>query len=185
MKRVQFYLSLVLPLLSLGIGGCSHPQKNTKPEPRLAERLGKWDMTKRSSFEKAFQADQPVKGVKTGSFHTANYNGTKDFTSANGAYRTKDFQQGSKSSNVTDKSFKGAKDDKQLANAQYKTTESRMNQKASKEGAKNFAGSDKAYQTKDEREAAKSMKKNNHPVMVDTGKPSYTEDEVRGLLNKN
>ncbi len=171
-------------ILISGLSGCAHKQKDSGTGPRLAERLGKWDMNKKSSFEKELYATKSSKVIKTGPFRTTEFKGTKGFTGACDSYRTKDFQQSSKTSSVADKIFSDAKKDSNLAQSQFKTKESSFDQKTSRDAGKKFADTDKTYQTKDEREATKALKKKSHPVMVDTGKPSYTEDEVRGLLNK-
>lgn len=182
MKRIPiiFFISILC-----GLAGCSHAPKKSETGPRLAERLGKWDMNKHSAFEKELLTDKKFKGLKTGPFHTRDYTGTKNCTAFKGDYQTKGFQQSSKISSVADKSFHDAKKDSGLASSQFKTKESSMDQKTSRDADKKFSGTDKTYQTKEVRDATASLKKKSHPVMVDTGKPSYTEDEVRGLLNKN
>lgn len=172
-------------ILIWGLSGCAHKQKDSGTGPRLAERLGKWDMNKKSSFEKELYATKSSKVIKTGPFRTTEFKGTKDFTGAGDSYRTKNFQQASKTSSVADKTFPDAKKDSSLGSSQFKTKQSSFDQKTSRDAGKKFTDTDKTYQTKDEREAAKALKKKSHPVMVDTGKPSYTEDEVRGLLKRN
>ncbi len=175
---------IVCTLMICAPASCAHQQKDGGTGPRLAERLSKWDMTKHSSFEKELSATKSNKVFKAGAFRTSEYKGAKDFAGASSAYRTKDFQQASKTSNAADKSFRDAKKDSGLASSEFKTKQSSMDQKTSRDAGKNFTDSDKTYQTKDERDATKALKKKSHPVMVDTGKPTYTEDEVRGLLNK-
>ncbi len=182
MTRI-FLHSLIL--IICGLAGCAHKQKDGGTGPRLAERLGKWDMNKHSAFEKELVTDKKYNTMKTGPFKTREFTGSKEFTASKGAYQTKDFQQASKSSDAANKSFRDSKKDSELAKSQFKTKESSMGQKTSRDADKNFTGSDKTFQTKEERTAAESLKKKSHPVMIDTGKPSYTEDEVRGLLNKN
>ncbi len=173
-----------LILIIWGLAGCAHKQKDGGTGQRLAERLSKWDMNKKSSFEKELYATNSSKVIKTGPFRTTEYKGTKDFAGASGSYGAKEFNQSKKRSNAADKSFLDAKKDSRLASSQFKTKESSMDQKTSRDADKNFASSDKTFKTKDERDATNALKKKSHPVMVDTSKPSYTEDEVRGLLNK-
>lgn len=179
---------------SLFLPACSSDKKSSGDDtgPKYAQRSSKsnWSDKHRSSFEKQAGKAEKTKSVKTGSFHTSNYTAAKSAGGMDKQYRSKDYSQGDKKDKSFEKSYSGTKESK-LGSEQYKTSGSHLaDQKSHDEGrmnhdaGKSFSSGSESYKTNSDAIGSKASQNAQKSKGVQTGKPSYTEDEVRGLLNK-
>jgi len=179
-------------LLLLTLAACSSSKDNNaentrvkKDEPRLAQRLGNFDKTKRSSFDNHRSATGVSGDYKTGMFRRKEYKGKKEFNSGKDGFKTKNFAQSDKKSKVADKSFSGANDVSSMADDKFKTSESRFSGQESSSADKRFRMEDDVFRTREDPVAHKAQSTNRRPFIEQTQNPGYTENEVKGLLNKN
>jgi len=183
-------------LLAIGLTSCStFSSKNKlktstpKKDPsnqRLSERLGKWDQTRRSSFDKHRSVGGVDKNYKTKDFHRGkDYSGgKKEFNSGKDGFKTREFAQASKESQVANKTFSGADDKSRMADDKFKTTESRFADQENRNADKRFSSEGDVFRTRENPTTKKAMESNHRPYIEQMKKKGYTEDEVKGLLNK-
>jgi hypothetical protein len=176
-----FFLFLCLFLVS-----CSSTSKEeTDNGPRLAERLGKWDTTKRSSFEKQMKASGVDKDYKTAKFKEKEFSGNKVFnTGKKDGFKTKDFSQAEKQNRSAQQIFSGADDRNRMSDGAFKTQDSSFADKKSFSADKTSSMADDTFETRSDPVTRKALETSKRPYIEEFGKPGYTEDEVRGILNK-
>lgn len=186
---------LALIFAAAALCACSSSDSKGKSRddtgPKYAQRSSRsnWSDKHRSSFEKQAEKQEKTKGVKTNSFHTQEYTNTKSAGGMNKKYHSKDFSQSDKKDSSLEKSFSGAKQESHLGSEQYKTSESRFdNQKNQDSGrmehdsGKSYTESSRSYRTGTDAVGTTALQ---HVQKSKSSKGSYTEEEVRALLNKN
>jgi hypothetical protein len=175
------------------LAGCSSPSQTRRGEfgPTFRERMAdvdrvlkKSDFSKRSAFEKEITDPATGKKFKTGDYHAKDVKIEKKFRGADEAFNAKGFAQAEKASKIDDKAFQGAEARSRLADGQFRTKDNRMAGEKSREGTKDFAGGAGVFATRENREGRKAIDKNKKPVIIDSDKPTYSEEEVKRLLNK-
>ncbi len=67
----------------------------------------------------------------------------------------------------------------------FKTSESNLADKKSHDNGRDFNGGSQVFKTKNDVQAADASAKTQQPKIIKNQKPSYTEDEVRAMLNKS
>ena len=182
-------LVITLFASSCSSSGSSKKEGTTRTDAsgqRLAQRLGKWDTTKRSSFDKHRSAGETSKDYKTREFNQSkDYAGAKkQFNSGKDGFKTKSFAQSNKKSRAADKTFAGAGKKNRMAGQKFETSESRFSNQANRDSDKRSSMEGDVFRTQENRETQKAMASNKRPYIEQTQKPGYTEDEVKGLLNK-
>lgn len=158
--------------------------KREKMGPTLAERTGKWDMGKRSNFEKSLGTAGANKDFKTSNFHRQkDFNTGSAFSGGNDRFNAKSFGQSDKSTHDRNKIFSGADDKSKLGNSTYKTGESRFSREETRDSDKTSSLDDDVFRTHDNRMGTKGLENSKRPV-VEQRAPDYTESQIRSLLNK-
>ena len=194
MKTARFIL---LPL-ALVAGACSSSKKTSRSEygPTYRERMSEFtrsmkqkdfwssDKTKRSQFEKELATSTTEKKFKTGDFHAKDAKLDKKFHGTDDTFKTKGFAMADKTNKTAGKSFHDADAKNRMASEQFRTKDSRMAAEKNRNGEKMFASGGKEFSTRENREGTKAIEKNKKPVILDPEKPSYTEEDVKRLLNK-
>jgi hypothetical protein len=199
-SRVAARSLAILPVLALAACASSKTKNETAKRnefgPTFRERMeitdkaikGK-DYSVRSAYEK-----QIPKGTseKTSFFGTRNVSGLKMFSSTKNSYQAKAFSQADKKNHTELQTAREAKEQSKMAAQMFRTPDSRyesqvshFESQTSHESGKTFARGNETFATRDNHAAAKALEKNKKPVIVDQDKPTYTEDDVKRLLNKS
>lgn len=190
MKRFPLIL---LPLL---LAACSsEPEKKTPPlmSQRMADRLRRPDLNKRSVYEKSMQTTM-TRGKDTGGwlgrqkYKAATYQGGKAYTNTPD-YQTGSFSGADARSPMGSATF--AQKDKQASGAgqSFQTRESRLAGQTAREGSQDYRDGGTVFKTRADREALKSQKKNVQPEFIELEEqrrnPAYSEEQVRKLLGRD
>lgn len=177
------------------LGACSSPKTAQHGEygPTFRERMSVMDkiikhndFSMRSSFEK--EMPKTSLGGKTYSaktYHTNEVAGIGNYAGAGSTFHVKDFSESGRKNRAQEEVFAESGRENPLASRLFRTSESSYNDKASPEAGKTFTNSGKSFATRENRAAAAEMAKNKKPVILDQDKPTYSEDEVKRLLNKS
>jgi hypothetical protein len=183
----------IAPVAALCLAACSSSKAPKRSEfgPTYEERMngmdnvikGK-DYSMRSSFEKQIPKNSTEKGYKTSTFNTKETAGIKKFSGAENAYHSKSFFGADKKSRTEQKLAREAEAQNKLASRLFRTPDSRFNVKSSPDGGKTFTQGNETFATGENRAGTKALEKNKKPVILDPDKPTYSEDEVKRLLNK-
>ncbi len=159
--------------------------------------------THRSSFEKQALASRDS-DLQAKSFHTKDYAGKTASESMDKKFTSKEFTGSDKKDKELDKkddhynkSFAGAEKTDNLGAKEFDASKSKSKMadqtshdavKAATEGSKSFNGRSKSYSTKSDSVTTNALNtavdKSAKNKKIDPGKPAYSEDEVRALLNK-
>jgi len=183
----------IAPVVALWLAACSSSKDPKRSEfgPTFEERMGVMDKvikdkdySMRSSFEKQMPKIASDKSYKGSAFKAREAPGIKKFSGTDNAYRSKNFAESGKYSRAETKVAPEAGDQNKLASRLFPAPESRLNAKASADGAKSFAQGSEAFPAGENRTGTKALEKNKKPVILGPDKPTYTEDEVKRLLNK-
>jgi hypothetical protein len=160
--------------------------RETGPKYAQRSKTSNWSDKHRSSFEKQAQEAEKNKTVKTGLFHTGGDYHTKMVSEAttDKKFHGKEFAQSGKKDTQLNKTFHNTKESDPMASKNFKTTESHQFEKKAHDDGRMFAGNDKTFATKSDVRAANAATKTQKPKIIENGKPGYTEDEVRAMLNK-
>ena len=190
-------LSLVFSLSSCSSSKSSSKKKSSEDTgPGFSERVSKWDMSKRSSFEKSTgkngeRGNKQFRSKNT-SVRSKDYQGNTKFTSGKGefksgkdGFKTSEFSQSDKSNRMGNQEFSGADDQNRYGDTKFKTSDSRYNNTESRYGNQTSRMNDKDFRVPTDVETRNAMEKSKRPVIVDFQKPDYSESEVRNMLNKN
>lgn len=177
--------ALLLPLLPCACASKNKDQKGReKMGPSMSERMSKWDMSKRSNFEKSLGTAGSNKDFKTSNFHRQkDFNTGSAFSGADDKFNAKGFAQSDKPAKDREKVFSGANDRSNIGNATYKTSESRFTREAVRDSEKTSSMDDDTYKTHDNRMGTKGLENSKRPLIQDR-QPDYTESQIRNLLNK-
>lgn len=183
----------IAPVVALCLAACSSSKDPKRSEfgPSYQERYeatkkiitGK-DYTMRSSFEKQIPKNSTEKTYKASTFKAKEAAGVKKFSGTDNAYHAKDFTGAGKKSRTEQKVAREAADQNKLASRLFRTPDSRFDVKASSDGGKSFTQGGETFATGENRAASKELEKNKKPVILGPEKPTYSEDEVKRLLNK-
>lgn len=194
MKRPFFILSL---LAVLALASCSSSKKKDEPGFTVSgldkimnkgydRKKKEYDPSYISRFDQKFiSAD---KSFKSGEYKTGTFKADKSWTGQK-TFKTSEFSQGDKASRLGSEEFQGANKKSRTADKEFATKDSRFASKTASQDGKEAREADKAFATKEEREGTKSIKANKRPVIIQTpgDQPSisYSEDDVKRLLNRN
>lgn len=158
--------------------------KKEKMGQTMSERMGKWDMGKRSNFEKSLGTAGSNKGFKTSNFHRqSDFHTGSSFSGADDKFNAKSFGQSHKTAYDRNKVFSGADDKSKLGNSTYKTNESRFSRQETRDAGKTSSLDDDVFRTHDNRMGTKGLENSKRPIVEDRG-PDYSEGQIRSLLNK-
>lgn len=153
--------------------------------PRMSERMGKTDTSKRSHFEKSLGKGPKNKGFKTTSFHRqSDFQTGSSFSGGDDRFNAKSFGQSDKASSERDKAYSGRNDRSSLADDTYKTGASRLGGREASATGKVSSMNDDVFRTFDNRMGSKGMENSKQPLIMDE-EPEYSESQIRSLLNKN
>lgn len=125
------------------------------------------------------------KSVKTDQYKAGNYNGSKSFSGADDKFKAGTFSQAGKTSHDAKQTFSGADDKSALANDTFKTTQNRFDGQANSNAGKVSSMAGKTYDTKANPAALKAVENSKRPLIQEMEAPSYTESEVRKILNRD
>jgi hypothetical protein len=142
------------------------------------------DYSVRSSFEKQTPKIATGRNYKASAFNAREAPGMKKFSGTDSAYRAKDFAGAGKNSRAAQKAAPETADQSRLGARQFPVSESRLSAKPSTDGGKSFTQGGETFATGQNRIGAKALEKNKKPVILPPEKPTYSEDEVKRLLNK-
>ncbi len=185
-------------LAVLGVAACSSSKHPERSEYGLTyeERLNATDKiirssdySMRSSFEKAIPKGSTGRKFQTPAYNTKEAAGLKPFSDAGSTYRSKEFAESDKKERTEAKRFgvKAAREKEEkssLASRLFRTPDNRFEAKASREAGKTFGQGDKTFATRKDPDASKELEKDRKPLIIEDEKPSYSEGDVKRLLNK-
>ena len=183
----------IAPVVALCLAACSSSKDPKRAEfgPTFTERMNMTekaikdkDYTMRSPFEKQMPRLATEKGYKAADFKAREAPAMKKFSGTDNAYRAKDFGGATKDSRAAQKMAPEIADQSRLGDRQFPVSESRLNAKPSTDGARSFTQGSETFATGQNRAAAKELEKNKKPVILAPEKPTYSEDEVKRILNK-
>lgn len=180
-------LSACLTLLSAcSSSGNSSSTSSGSSDKTLAERTGKWDMSKRSGFERTAKTVKTDKQFRTGSnYRTTSYKGKTQYNSGKKEIKEKSFSQANKKNRSQNESFSGANDRFSQRDTTFKTNQSRDDGRLSRDDSRVSSYSGDTYRTFDNRMGTRAMQTSERPYIQEMGNAGYTEDQVKGILNKN
>ncbi len=183
-------------LLACLLPACSSTEPNADPnglDRPMSERLKKWDPNRKSPFDKQFNLGKEGGSNMAGSlgsksFHTSNFGGNKSFSGMKN-YSAKDFAQGKKGSRYATQSSRFAQQNSRDASTSFTANDSRLGSQSASQGDQTFRNANQAFGTGDYQAGAKSLKKNNRPVIIEGeleagAKTNYTEAEIRQMVNR-
>ncbi len=142
------------------------------------------DFSQRSSFEKKSPTMKTDKAFRTDKYNPKAFTQTKAFYSGKDEVKEKDFAQSDKKSNIGNKEFSGSDKESKLADETFNTKDSRFSGQENRFSGKASRMGDDVYSTRAEPDAKKAMEKSERPYIRESRNPSYSEAEVRSLLNK-
>ena len=183
----------IAPMLLLCLAACSSPKAPKRSEfgPSYKERydamvnvIKNKDDSMRSSFEKSIPKSTTEKSYKASAFNAKDAAGMKKFSGTDSAYGAKDFAGAGKKSRIEAKTAREAEERNRLASQMFRTPDNRFDAKASPEGGKTFTQGNGTFATRENRAGTKELEKNKKPVMQEPDKSTYSEDDVKRLLNK-
>lgn len=199
MKHGHLPLWVLHVLALVALVGCSSSKKaddsdgatvsglNRFMDKGFDRKSGQFDRGKVSEFDQSRYAAS--KKVKSDRFHTGSFAGKHDFTGSR-SFKAKEFAQSDKVSREQTQAFGGAGKESREASQEYATKESRYGNQQSRQGEKRFGAEDKGFATRSVSDVVKAQEKNERPQMIprdegESGKPAYTESEVKRLINRN
>lgn len=138
-----------------------------------------------NSISSPFQREvfQASRSVKTQEFRAHQYQGKKGFSGADDRFKAGTFAQAGKASHAAGQTFSGADDQSKMGSTAFKTSQSQYDGKANRNAGKASSMADDTYNTAPNPAALKAASKSKRPLIQDQ-KPSYSEEEVRKILNK-
>ena len=125
------------------------------------------------------------KSVKTEQYKAGNYNASKSFSGADNKFNAGTFSQAAKESHTGNKTFSGADASSQFSGDTFKTSQNRFDGQANSNSGKASPMADKTFNTKANPAALKATENSKRPLIQKMEAPSYTESEVRKLLNRD
>lgn len=134
-----------------------------------------------SPFQK--QVYNAARSVKTQNFKAGDYNGKKGFSGADDRFKAGTFAQADKTSPAARQTFSGADDRNRMGDSTFKTAQSQYDGRASRESGRASSMADDVFKTSANHEAKKASENSKRPLIQDK-QPSYSEEEVRKILNK-
>lgn len=191
---MNFSLPAISLVLMLSLCSCSGTKKTNKKEFGMSykERMSSADRalfhddhSQRSSFEKHLGSDKKKKDVKMQAFKTRDFHSGKAFSGADDKFKTSNYNQSDKKSNVADKAFSGAGKQSSLGNDDYKTSESRFSHQSNSNNNKVSSLGDDEFRAKNDLEGTKAMEKSKRPFIEPRGEEGYSESAIHKLLNKD
>lgn len=193
---------LLLLLLAALLASCSSGEAKKETPPMMSQKMQDrirssrkrmMDPNDRSVYDKAMQASLAGRGKGTGrlgqtNFKTSSYLGAKSFDGT-GNYKTSEYGGASQKSNLGEQSFAQAGKTASGTNSQFATSQSRYENASARDGAQVFSGADNVFETRSNRDALRSQRKNDRPKFIQLEEhsrtPAYSEDQVRSLLGRN
>jgi hypothetical protein len=189
------FLLLLLCLLSLA--SCAGPEEKKSTPPlmsqKMATRMSKPDLNRRSIYDKSMQAALNPKSDSGAWFgrqkhHSKTFSGTKTFTETPG-YKTDTFSRAGEKSIMGTQKFGEAGKVPADADSTFATAESPMAGQTAREASQTFAGANDTFKTSSNRDALKSQRKNDRPTFIQieeySKSPAYSEEQVRKLLGRD
>jgi hypothetical protein len=179
-------------LVSCGSTPESDPNGLDRP---MSQRLQKWDTNRKSPFDKQFNTGKKGHSDVSGmmgskAFHTTNFGGNKSFSGMKN-FSTKEYSQGgnNKSSRYATQESSFGKKESRYATSSYAAKDSALGAQSASQGSHTFRSANQAFGTGDYRDAAKSMKENNRPMIIQGeleagAKTSFTEAEIKQMVNR-
>ncbi len=176
----------VCAALALFVASCASSKKNADSgytNLSLGQRIVKQTNDPRS-IKSRFQEEvfDAKHSVATSDFKAGDYKGGKSFSRAGDRFKTGSFAQSDKASSAADKAYAGAEEQSQWAGSSYKTSESRYDGQLNRASGQSSALGNKTFKT-DSNPAALRNTSNIKQPLIENG-PSYTEDDVKKMLNK-
>jgi|GEM_PF-5822493 len=189
---IRFTVLITLASLSVFLTpSCSSNDNGEKKkrsagaETRLEDRLGKWDMSRRSSFEGTNKSYKTDRDFKTGTdYRTKDFNQNKSFYSGKKEIKEDSFSQADKKSRASGSTFSGADDRAREGEQTFATRSSRYDNQENRNSGRLMRGNDAVYRTRNDPVASDAMATSKRPYINQSNNPSYTEGEVRSILNK-
>lgn len=159
---------------------------------RMAKRLTKPDMSRKSIYDKDMKATLSNKPNSTDwlgrkKYGTKAFGGDKAYTHTP-KFKTNEFTTGKEKTKLGTEKFSQAGKKPSYADQSFATKSSVFDKKSSRDANKTFGPGKDVYKTTPYRDALKSQEKNDRPKMVELekgkSKPAYTEDQVRSLMGR-
>ncbi len=184
---------LVALLVALGVTACSSSKTSKGSEfgPTFKERMSVMDKviknkdyTVRSSFEKEMPKGTIDKTYKVSTFKTKEAAGIKPFAGAGNTYHVKEFAEGGKKDRSETKAAREGDEKSRLASRMFHVPDPRFEAKTSSDATKSYTQGAATFATRENPVYTKELKKNKKPVMIKEDPKTYSEDDVKRLLNK-
>ncbi|MCE9518850.1 MAG: hypothetical protein K8R87_04710 [Verrucomicrobia bacterium] len=175
------------------LAACSSSKKPKRSEfgPTYNERLSTAEKAMknsnsavRSSFERQIPKSTADKSYTASTYHAKYASGLKKFSNSDSTYQSKDFSEAGKKNSIDHKNAREMEAQNKLASRLFRTPDSRFDTKTSPDDKKAFNQSDGTFKTGENQIGTKEMEKNTKPVILGPEKPTYSEDDVKRLLNK-
>lgn len=191
MKSASLTARLSVLLACLVVSACASKDGAVKQQgsgggggSSMEQRMTKWDMSKRSHYERSLGTAKGNKGFKTSNFHRQkDFHTGEAFSGGDDRFNAGSFAQSDQPSRDRGKVFSGNDERSRLGETSYKTGESRFNREAARDGDKESSQADDVFRTFDNRTGTRARENSQRPVIED--KPGdYTEGQIRSLLNK-
>lgn len=142
------------------------------------------DFSQRSQFEQQLPKAKTDKEFKASSFGAKEATGMKEYARSSSAYKAKDFADAGRNSRAGEKKAHESESENRLAAKLFRAPDSRLGSKESHDSTKEFRQGGDTFATRDNRSGTTEMEKDKRPVILPSEKPTYSEDEVKRLLNK-
>lgn len=181
------------PVIVILLAACSSSKTPKRSEfgPSYKERLSaaekamkNSDLSMRSSFEKEIPKSMTNKSYKASAYNAKDATGIKRFSGADSAYHSRDFSGAGKNDPAGNKITREMEAQNKLASRMFRAPDSQFDTKVNHDDKKTFNKSGKTFMTHENLTGTKEMEKNKKPVILEPERPTYSEDDVKRLLNK-
>lgn len=181
-------------VIVIGMTACSSSKTPKRNEfgPTYRERMSaaesamkSGDSAMRSSFENEIPDSTTGKTYKAAAYNAKEATGLNHFSGANSAHQTKKFAEHGKRNSIESRKMNETEAKNKLAARMFRTPDSSIDTKAADADNKKFTQGVEAYKTQDNQAGTREIEKNKKPVILEPDKPTYSEDDVKRLLNKS
>jgi len=193
MKAI-FWIHRALLTLSLGgLSACSSsaPPQQTPMSEGMAARIMSRDMNKRSSFENAMVTKNSGMGsyMEKQGYKSKTYTRTNDFHTPKDL-KQKDFARAGQSNPMGSQNYAQPAKEGSFSNKGFATQTAREGAQVATQQGQSYRTNKENFRTRSVSDAARSQAENIRPLIVKpdgpvSDGPSYSEEDIRRLVNRN
>lgn len=180
-------------LAAASVSACSSSPRGERSEfgPTYNERMAavdkivkQQDFSQRSAFERQMPAGMTDREFRASTLTSREASGMKSFAGAGASHQTKTFADSERTSRAAAKSARETREQSRLASKLFRMPDNPFTAGTSTAASKSFQPARETFATRSQPTATAELERNRRPVIVDPEKPTYSESEVKRLLEK-